>query len=106
MAWLILIAAGILEIIWAYAMKLSQGFSQFVPSAVTLVAMLGSVVLLGLAMRSLPLGTAYAVWTGIGAVGAFLVGILWLGEAVTPLRLVAVGLIVAGLLLLKLATPD
>ncbi|HEY0917677.1 DMT family transporter [Devosia sp.] len=106
MAWLLLLVAGALEVVWAYAMKLSQGFSQFVPSAVTLVAMLGSVVLLGLAMRSLPLGTAYAVWTGIGAVGAFLVGILWLGEAVTPLRLVAVGLIVAGLLLLKLATPD
>ncbi len=106
MAWLLLLVAGALEVVWAYAMKLSQGFSQFVPSAVTLVAMLGSVVLLGLAMRSLPLGTAYAVWTGIGAVGAFLVGILWLGEAVTLLRLVAVGLIVAGLLLLKLATPD
>lgn len=105
MAWIVLFVAGILEVVWACAMKQSQGFSQLGPSAVTLVAMLGSVILLGLAMRTLPLGTAYAVWTGIGAVGAFVVGVLWLGEAVTPLRLLAVALIVVGLLLLKVATP-
>ena len=106
MAWIVLIVAGILEVVWAFALKQSQGFTLLLPSAVTLVAMLASVVLLGLAMRSLPLGTAYAVWTGIGAVGAFAVGARWLGEVATPLRLLAVGLIVAGLLLLKVATPD
>lgn len=103
MAWLQLLAAGILEIIWAVAMKQSHGFSRLLPSITTGVAMIGSIVLLALSMRSLPLGTAYTVWTGIGAVGAFLVGIAFLGEAASPARIIAVLLIVAGLVLLKTA---
>lgn len=101
MAWLQLFAAGILEVVWAIAMKQSHGFSRAVPSIVTLSAMLGSVALLALSMRSLPLGTAYTVWTGIGAVGAFLAGIALFGEAASPGRILAVLLIVAGLFLLK-----
>jgi quaternary ammonium compound-resistance protein SugE len=103
MAWFILIVAGLLEVVWAASMKQSDGFSRLWPSLVTLVAMLASVGLLGLAMRSLPLGTAYAVWTGIGAVGAFLVGIALLGEAASPGRIVAASLIVSGLIVMKLA---
>lgn len=101
MAWILLIIAGVLEVVWAYAMKLSNGFTQIPPSIVTAVAMIGSVVLLSVAMRTIPLGTAYVIWTGIGAVGAFLVGIIWLGEALTPMRLTAALLIISGLLLLK-----
>jgi quaternary ammonium compound-resistance protein SugE len=101
MAWFILFVAGILEVVWAASMKQSDGFSRLWPSLVTLVAMLASVGLLALAMRSLPLGTAYAVWTGIGAVGAFLVGIAFLGEAASPGRIVAAALIVGGLVLMK-----
>jgi quaternary ammonium compound-resistance protein SugE len=101
MAWFILFVAGILEVVWAASMKQSDGFSRLWPSLVTLVAMLASVGLLALAMRSLPLGTAYAVWTGIGAVGAFLVGIAFLGEAASPGRILAAALIVGGLVLMK-----
>jgi quaternary ammonium compound-resistance protein SugE len=103
MAWLSLLFAGLLEIVWAAAMKQSAGFTRPIPAVITLVAMLLSVLLLGYSMRSLPLGTAYTVWTGIGAVGAFLVGIFALGEAATPLRLLAALLIVSGLLLMKLS---
>ncbi|MBO7173934.1 MAG: multidrug efflux SMR transporter [Burkholderiaceae bacterium] len=103
MAWILLVVAGILEVVWAYAMKLSNGFTQTTPTIITAVAMIGSVALLAVAMRSIPLGTAYVIWTGIGAIGAFLVGIVWLGEAVTPLRVVAAVLIISGLLLLKWA---
>ena len=105
MAWLILFVAGVLEVVWAYAMKLSDGFSKPVPSVVTIVAMIFSFGLLAMAMRSLPLGTAYTVWTGIGAVGAFIVGITVLGEAVTPMRVLAAVLIVAGLVLMKVSSP-
>jgi len=101
MAWISLFLAGLLEIVWAAAMKQSAGFTRLIPAIVTLVAMLLSILLLGYSMRSLPLGTAYTVWTGIGAVGAFLVGIFALGEAATPLRLLAALLIVSGLLLMK-----
>lgn len=101
MAWVLLFIAGLLEIVWAYAMKLSQGFTRPVPAAVTLIAMIASFGLLSVAMRTLPLGTAYTVWTGIGAVGAFLVGVLVLGEPAHATRLVAAGLIVAGIVLLK-----
>ena len=76
MAWVFLVVAGLLEVVWAYTMKLSDGFSRLGPSVVTLLAMLASFALLSVAMRSLPLGTAYAVWTGIGAVGAFVVGVI------------------------------
>lgn len=105
MAWVFLGVAGILEIIWAYAMKLSDGFTRPVPAAVTIIAMILSFGLLSLAMRSLPLGTAYTVWTGIGAVGAFVVGIIVLGEAVTLMRVLAAVLIVSGLLLMKISSP-
>lgn len=106
MAWVYLIVAGLLEVVWAYFMKQSAGFTRIWPASITVVAMIGSVVLLGLAMRSLPLGTAYMIWTGIGAVGAFVVGAVVLGETLSPLRLVAAGLIVAGLLLMKLVSPE
>lgn len=105
MAWIALTAAGILEVVWAYSMKLSQGFTKPVPSLVTGVAMIASFALLSWAMRSLPLGTAYTIWTGIGALGAFLVGVAVLGEPANMLRLVAAALILGGLVLMKLATP-
>jgi quaternary ammonium compound-resistance protein SugE len=103
MAWIYLLLAGLLEVVWAYSMKLSDGFTRPVPTAVTLVTMVGSFGLLSLAMRSLPLGTAYTIWTGIGAVGAFAVGILVLGEQVSVSRLLAVGLIVSGLVMMKMS---
>jgi len=104
MAWIYLVAAGALEVVWATAMKFSAGFTRPGPAVVTLVAMAASVWLLALAMRSLPLGTAYAIWTGIGAVGAFAVGIFMLGEAATAGRLVSVALIVAGMIGLRLTS--
>ncbi len=103
MAWILLFFAGLLEIVWAYSMKLSHGFSRLTPTIVTVIAMLASFTLLARAMRDLPLGTAYTVWTGIGAAGAFVVGILVLGEEASPLRLLAAGLIIAGLILMKVA---
>ncbi|MCU0758686.1 MAG: quaternary ammonium compound efflux SMR transporter SugE [Steroidobacteraceae bacterium] len=106
MAWLMLLAAGLLEVVWAFSMKQSAGFTRLLPTLVTAVAMVASVVLLASAMRSLPLGTAYAVWTGIGALGAFVAGIVFLGESASPMRLGAAALILAGLALMKLATPD
>lgn len=105
MAWVVLFVAGILEVVWAYAMKLSDGFSKPGPAAVTIGAMVLSFGLLAVAMKSLPLGTAYTVWTGIGAVGAFLVGVIVLGEAVTAMRVLAAVLIVAGLVLMKVSSP-
>jgi quaternary ammonium compound-resistance protein SugE len=99
-----LLVAGLLEVVWAFFMKQSDGFSRLGPTVITLVAMLGSFGLLALAMRALPLGTAYMIWTGIGAVGAFLVGIVVLGEQVTLLRLLAAALITGGLVLMKLAS--
>jgi quaternary ammonium compound-resistance protein SugE len=104
-AWVILIVAGLFEVIWASAMKQSHGFSRLWPSVVTIVAMLVSFGLLSWSMRVLPLGTAYVVWTGIGAIGAFAVGIIVLGEAATPIRLLAAMLILGGLMLMKFATP-
>ena len=105
MAWIYLFVAGLLEVVWAYSMKLSDGFSRPVPATVTIVAMIASFTLLGLAMRSLPLGTAYTVWTGIGAVGAFILGVVMLGEALTAMRVGAAALIVGGLVLMKLSSP-
>jgi quaternary ammonium compound-resistance protein SugE len=104
MAWMYLLAAGLLEIVWAYTMKLSQGFSRPGPTAVTILVMLASFALLSLAMKTLPLGTAYTVWTGIGAVGAFVVGVVVLGEPLTMGRLLAAALIVTGLSVMKLST--
>ncbi|MBE7245364.1 MAG: quaternary ammonium compound efflux SMR transporter SugE [Actinomycetospora chiangmaiensis] len=106
MAWFVLLTAGLLEVVWAAAMKQSQGFTRLWPTVITLAAMVASVGLLSLAMRTLPLGTAYTVWTGIGAVGAFAVGIVWLGEAASPSRLIAAGLIVAGLVMMKVSSPS
>jgi len=104
-AWIILITAGAFETVWAYYMKLSDGFTKLGPTVATFAAMAVSIGLLGVAMKSLPLGTAYTVWTGIGAVGAFAVGIVVLGEAATPLRLLAAALIVAGIGLMKVSSP-
>ncbi|MYL96268.1 quaternary ammonium compound efflux SMR transporter SugE [Novosphingobium sp. FGD1] len=105
MSWILLFVAGLLEVVWAFSMKQSQGFTRLWPSVLTLVAMIASFGLLAAAMRVLPLGTAYAVWTGIGAVGAFVAGILFLGEAASPARLLAAGLILSGIVLMKVATP-
>ena len=104
MAWILLIVAGLLEIVWAYTMKLSQGFSRPAATLVTLFAMILSFGLLSVSMKTLPLGTAYVAWTGIGAVGAFVLGVAALGEPMSPARFIAAGLIVAGLILMKLAT--
>ena len=103
MAWFILFIAGLLEVVWVTAMKQSAGFTRLQPSIITLIAMFGSFGLLAWSMRVLPLGTAYTVWTGIGAVGAFLVGVTFMGESLTAMRLIAAGLIVAGLVLMKLS---
>jgi quaternary ammonium compound-resistance protein SugE len=103
MAWIYLFIAGVLEIVWAFAMKQSHGFSRLMPSLITLGAMVASFGLLSMAMRSLPLGTAYMIWTGIGALGAFAVGVAFLGEGLSVARLVAAGLILAGLVLMKLS---
>ena len=105
MAWIYLTIAGLLEIVWAFAMKQSDGFTRPTASAVTLVAMIASFALLSLSMKSLPLGTAYAIWTGIGAVGALAVGITVLGEQASAVRIIAALLIVAGLVLMKLSSP-
>ena len=105
MAWIMLFIAGLLEVVWAYFMKQSQGFTKLVPTIVTFVTMIASFGLLSVSMKSLPLGTAYTVWTGIGAVGAFLVGVMALGENANPTRLIAAGLIVVGLALMKLSEP-
>ena len=104
MAWILLIFAGLLEVVWAYTMKLSDGFTRMGYASITIAAMIASFRLLSMAMKSLPLGTAYTIWTGIGAVGAFVVGICVLGEAVSPLRVFAAVLIVSGLLLMKIAS--
>lgn len=106
MAWFVIIIAGVFEVVWAAAMKQSDGFTRLVPSGVTVVAMLVSFALLAYAMRTLPLGTAYIAWTGIGAIGAFAVGIIWFGEPLTIVRALAALLIVSGLVLLKSATKS
>lgn len=103
MHWTFLIIAGLLEIVWASAMKQSAGFTRLVPTLVMIAAMPASFALLAFAMRGLPLGTAYMVWTGIGAVGAFVFGVVWLGEPATLLRLLAAALIAGGIILMKLA---
>lgn len=104
MAWLFLVLAGVLEVVWAFAMKRADGFTNGRATVVMVLAMVGSFGLLALSMKTLPLGTAYAVWTGIGAVGAFVVGAAFLDEPVSPARLLAVVLIIAGLALLKLSS--
>jgi len=99
--WIQLAIAGILEVAWAIGLKYSAGFSRPLPSALTITAMIASMVLLASAVKSLPVGTAYAVWTGIGAVGTCILGIVLFGESVSPLRLACIALIVVGILGLK-----
>ena len=106
MAWIILVLAGLLEIGWAIGLKYSAGFTRLVPSVLTAVSMLGSVVMLGLALRTLPLGTAYAIWTGIGTVGTAIFGIMVLGEPASAARIACIALIVSGILGLKLLSPQ
>jgi quaternary ammonium compound-resistance protein SugE len=102
MAWIVLVVAGIFEVVWAIGLKYTDGFTRIGASLGTIAAVIASMGLLGLAVRTLPIGTAYAVWTGIGTVGTVLVGIAWLGESASPLRLFCVALIVAGIIGLKL----
>ena len=103
MPWLLLVVAGLFEIAWALGLKYTDGFTRFWPTVGTVLALIVSVGLLGLAAKSLPIGTAYAVWTGIGAVGTVLLGILLLGDPATPLRLACLGLILTGIIGLKMA---
>ena len=105
MAWLLLILAGLLEVGWAIGLKYTEGFTRPWPTMWTGAAMLASIVLLGIAMKSLPVGTAYSVWVGVGAVGTVILGIVLFGEPANALRLASVALIVAGIVGLKLATP-
>lgn len=105
MAWILLAVAGLFEVAWAIGLKYTEGFTRLWPSVGTVAAMAISVVLLGLAMRTMPVGTAYAVWTGIGAVGTVILGIVLFAEPATAARLACVGLIVAGILGLKLTSP-
>lgn len=105
MSWIILFIAGLLEVVWAIGLKYTHGFTRLVPSVITVTAMIVSVVMLSWAMKSLPTGTAYAVWTGIGAVGAAITGIVLFGESANPARLLSLVLIVAGIIGLKLSTP-
>lgn len=104
MHWLVLILAGLFEVGWAIGLKYTEGFSRLWPSVGTVLAMLASVGLLGIAMKSLPVGTAYAVWVGVGAVGTVILGIVLFGESAAAARLVSVALIVAGIIGLKLAS--
>ncbi|MGY5393621.1 DMT family transporter [Acinetobacter sp. NigerLNRRAM0016] len=104
MAWIVLVLAGMFEVIWAYSMKMSEGFTRFIPSVITLIFMVLSFALLAYAMRTLPLGTAYTIWTGIGVIGSFLVGIFILGEPASALRMLAAVLIISGLVLMKVAS--
>ncbi len=106
MAWIFLGIAGLLEIVFAYAMKSSAGFTRLTPSLVTVASGLTSVFLLSLSMRTLPMGTGYAVWTGIGAAGTAILGIMLLGDSAAPLRLLCIALILAGVIGLKLIAGD
>ena len=105
MAWLFLLTAGLFEVGWAIGLKYTEGFTRLVPSILTVAAMTLSILLLGLALRTLPVGTAYAVWTGIGAVGTDVLGIYLFGEPAGAARLASIGMIVAGIVGLKLVTP-
>ena len=104
MNWLILFFAGLLEVGWAVGMKYSEGFTKLIPSAVTVITMAASVILLGFAIKSLPLGTAYAVWTGIGAAGTVIFGMIFLGESASPIRIICVVLIITGIIGLNLTS--
>lgn len=103
MSWLVLFIAGLLEVVWAVGLKYTHGFSRLLPSVITIAAMVVSIVLLSWAMKTLPVGTAYAVWTGIGAVGAAVTGIILLGESASLLRITSLACIVIGIIGLKLS---
>ncbi len=103
-AWLLLLLAGLLEVVWAIGLKYTAGFTRVTPGVITVAAMMGSVWLLALALKSIPVGTGYAVWTGIGVVGTAILGIVLFGEAASAVRLLCIGLIVAGIFGLKLAS--
>lgn len=105
MSWVYLFIAGLLEVAWAVGLKYTQGFTRLMPSLWTLLAMLGSVGMLGLALRNLPLGTAYAVWTGIGTVGTAIAGMVLLNEPAGAMRLGAIAMIAAGIIALKFLSP-
>jgi len=105
MPWTLLLIAGLLEVCWAIGLKYTEGFTRLVPSVLTIAAMVGSIVLLAMAMKSLPVGTSYAVWVGIGAVGTALLGMALFGEPATAGRLLSLGLVVAGIVGLKLSSP-
>jgi quaternary ammonium compound-resistance protein SugE len=105
-AWLLLLAAGLFEVIWAVGLKYTEGFSRLLPSVITIAAMIASVWLLALALKSIPVGTGYAVWTGIGAVGTAILGIVLFSEPATVARLACIGLIVAGILGLKMVSGN
>ncbi len=104
-AWGLLLLAGLFEVAWAVGLKYTEGFTKPVPTVLTIAAMAASLGLLGLALRHLPLGTAYAVWTGVGTLGTVVLGIWLFGESADALRLACIGLIVAGIVGLKLVTP-
>lgn len=104
MAWVYLTAAGLLEIVWAIGLKYTEGFTKLGPTAITIAAMVASVVLLGVALRDLPVGTGYAIWTGIGTIGTAVLGMLLFQEPATAFRLASIGLIVAGIVGLKLVS--
>lgn len=106
MAWIYLVVAGLFEIGWAIGLKYTDGFTRPLPTALTVASMVISIGLLGLALKMLPVGTAYAIWTGIGTVGTVALGIILLGESASALRLACIGLIVAGILGLKLVSPE
>lgn len=103
MSWLVLVVAGLFEVGWAIGLKYTEGFTRLWPTLGTVLAMAISVALLGLAMKQLPVGTAYAIWVGVGAVGTVILGIILLGDSASPARLISVGLIIAGIIGLKLA---
>jgi quaternary ammonium compound-resistance protein SugE len=105
MNWILLVVAGLLEVVWSVGLKYTEGFTRLWPSVVTVAAMIVSITLLGIAMKELPVGTAYAVWVGIGAVGAAVMGIWLFGESASAPKLVSLALIVAGIVGLKLSAP-
>ena len=106
LAWIVLFIAGLLEVGWAIGLKYTEGFTRLGPSVLTALAMVASLGLLGIALKSLPVGTAYAVWTGVGTVGTAVLGMILFGESTAALRLVCIGLIVAGIIGLKLVTSE
>lgn len=106
MSWFILVIAGLLEVSWAIGLKYTEGFTRLWPTVGTVLAMILSIGLLGIAMKTLPVGTAYAVWVGIGIVGTVVLGIILLGESAGPMRLLSIGFIVIGVIGLKISTPS